>query len=204
MEASREELREQHRRLNTLLGNLPGMAYRCADDPAWTMEFLSDGCLALTGYRPEDLRGNRVLSYAEVVHEEDLDELRRIVRTALDTGEQVPPCLSHPNRRRWGEMGVGAGERSRDAQGKIVAIEGFVTDVSDLKRLEAEMRRAQKLEAVGRMAGGAAHDFNNLLTTIGGHAGLLRNGLGENDRAVRALPRSKARCDGEAIWSRSS
>ncbi len=187
MEASREELREQHRRLNTLLGNLPGMAYRRADDPAWTMEFLSDGCLALTGYRPEDLCGNRVLSYAEVVHEEDLDELRRIVRTALDTGEKfrhVYRIRTADGGEKWvWEQGGGV----EDAQGKVVAIEGFVTDVSDLKRLEAEMRRAQKLEAIGRMAGGAAHDFNNLLTTIGGHAGLLRTGLGENDRASQGL-----------------
>jgi PAS domain S-box-containing protein len=187
MEASREELREQHRRLNTLLGNLPGLAYRCADDPQWTMEFLSDGCLALTGYPPEALRGNRVLSYAETVHEDDIEELRRVVRAALDKGEQfrhVYRIRTAGGAEKWvWEQGGGI----RDARGRIVAIEGFVTDVSDLKRLETEMRRAQKLEAVGRMAGGAAHDFNNLLTTIGGHARLLRNGLGGDDRAVQSL-----------------
>ena len=84
-------------------------------------------------------------------------------------------------------MGVGAGRRGSGRAGRIVAIEGFITDVSALKRMEAEMRRAQKLEAVGRMAGGAAHDFNNLLTTIGGHAMLLRNGLSGDDHAVQSL-----------------
>ena len=48
-------LRENERRLATLLSNLPGMAYRCKNDRDWTMEVVSDGCEALTGYKASDL-----------------------------------------------------------------------------------------------------------------------------------------------------
>jgi PAS domain-containing protein len=64
-------LQESRRALETLMGNLPGIAYRCRNDPEWTMEFISAGCLELTGYPPEDLIHNTRISFAELIHPED-------------------------------------------------------------------------------------------------------------------------------------
>ncbi len=58
---------------------------------------------------------------------------------------------------------------------------GVMRDVTERVRAEAALRRAQKMEAVGRLAGGVAHDFNNLLTVIGGHAALLLGRLAPDD-----------------------
>ncbi len=68
-----------------------------------------------------------------------------------------------------------------DASGRIVNMMGSFLDVSDAKRLQAQLLHAQKMESVGRLAGGVAHDFNNLLTVIKGYLGLALTALDPRD-----------------------
>jgi two-component system cell cycle sensor histidine kinase/response regulator CckA len=69
----------------------------------------------------------------------------------------------------------------RDARGEIRFYEGSVHDVTDRKLLEDQLRQAQKMEAIGRLAGGVAHDFNNALAVISGHSELLQIELPTSD-----------------------
>jgi PAS domain S-box-containing protein len=83
-----------------------------------------------------------------------------------------------------------------DAQGAVNGVLGVYADGTEQRRLEAQVRRAQKLEAVGRLAGGVAQEFNNLLTVVGGHAELLLSGLpGDGPQAehVREILRAADR-----------
>lgn len=69
----------------------------------------------------------------------------------------------------------------RDAAGAITGEITIMADFTERKRLEEQLVQAQKMEAVGRLAGGVAHDFNNLLTVISGYAHMLANGLRPGD-----------------------
>ncbi len=76
-------LKENEARYSSLMSNLSGMVYRCRNDEAWTMIFVSAGCLELTGYQPADLVENRVTAYAQLIHPEDREHVRQQVQQAL-------------------------------------------------------------------------------------------------------------------------
>ena len=180
-------LQESERRLNILMSNLPGMAYRCENNTDWTMRFVSEGCQEVTGLEPAALLNNRSVSYAELVHPADRERLWTRVQEAVVAGRpfELEYRIRHADGNwRW----VWEKGRSVSAPGASPEIlEGFIHDITERQRLTKELQQAQKMEILGQVTGGVAHDFNNLLGVILGYTALARKHCGNDPVATRYL-----------------
>jgi two-component system, cell cycle sensor histidine kinase and response regulator CckA len=139
-----ESISERDRRMRTLLENLPGAAYRCANDREWTMEFVSQGCKGLTGYAPEDLIGNSRLSYNDLVHVDDREPLwdawqDAISRKTTFHGEYRIVTRSGAVKWVWE-----SGSPVFDSTGRLLALEGFVMDITLRRRAEESLRQSEE------------------------------------------------------------
>jgi len=132
-------LLESERRLATLLSNLPGLAYRCKNDKDWTMELVSDGCEALTGYKATELVGVGARTYNSLIHPDDRNRIWHEVQVALT--QRLPFRLTYrilaaDGREKWvWEQGVGVFSGV-----ELEALEGFITDITELKEAERQYR----------------------------------------------------------------
>ena len=159
---SQEILRENQRRLTTLMSNLPGMAYRCANDAAWTMEFVSNGCLALTGYEAKDLLDDARVAFGDLILPEHRQEVWAQVQAALAENRPFElvyriACAGGECKWVW-EQGRGV----VDEEGNVLALEGFITDVTQHKHAQEDAARSTAMlnetGMIGRI-GGWEHDL---------------------------------------------
>ena len=167
----------REREYSTLINNLPGFAYRCNNVKDWTMKYLSPGCLAVTGYSPEELIDNNVVSYNYIILEkfrEEVWEKSQRVFPNRDTFQYEYQIKTKDDKIRWvWERGCGVFDES----GELLFIEGFIADVTENRRVEEELRRLEKLSSLGTLAGGIAHDFNNILMGVFGNITLAKERL---------------------------
>lgn len=135
-----EKLRESERSKSVLLSNLPGMAYRCCYDRDWTMLFVSEGCYGLTGYKPDSLINNKVISYNDLISEEYRDYLWDVWTRSLEL--KIPVRLEYQIITAFGEIKwvFEQGRGIFDAKGKVIALEGLIIDITDRKKREEEIQ----------------------------------------------------------------
>jgi PAS domain S-box-containing protein len=150
-------------------------------DQAGVFLYLSPSVQHLLGYQPAELVGTLVF---DLIHPEDLDQVReRWAQLDVRRGAQVLYRIRH----RSGEW------RWFDAQGSLTEREGgsyavlVSRDITDRRQLEAQLFQAQKLEAIGQLAGSLAHDFNNMLVVISGCAELASAELPPDNPARHEL-----------------
>jgi PAS domain S-box-containing protein len=131
-----EALRESERKLSSLLANMPGMSYQCNNDRQWTMKFVSEGCLELTGYEPAELIDNTVLSYNDIILPEYTTLIWEKWQKVLANKERFTEEYQIRTKDgivKWvWEQGHGVYSDTGD----VISLEGFITDVTARKEAE--------------------------------------------------------------------
>nr|MBL8410320.1 EAL domain-containing protein [Dechloromonas sp.] len=135
---------DHSRVLDTLVKNLQGMAYRCRNDPHWTMVFVSQGSVGLCGYMSDELIGNTCISWEELTYPEDRTLVRQAIEAAIREESRFAIQYRITDAKGQLKWVAERGMAIRDEQGRI-AIEGFIEDITaqrtTLQALEqAELR----------------------------------------------------------------
>jgi two-component system cell cycle sensor histidine kinase/response regulator CckA len=166
-----EKIRESEARLRVLVEQLPAVLWTVGKDLRFTSA-LGAG-LARLGLKPNQIVGVSLLEYFET---NDQTFLPIAAHRRATRGE---PVTFHVEWK--GGSYTCHVEPLRTAEGELQGAICMALDITDRKQLEEQLRQAQKMEAVGRLAGGIAHDFNNLLMVIQGYADLLTERLADGD-----------------------
>ncbi len=153
--------------------------------PAGHFVQVNPALAALTGYTEAELLGTSMLA---ITHPDDRGRNQALLQQLL-AGE----VSSYQIEKRYLRKGGGSASVRidaslvRNAAGQPAQVVGIIQDVTEQRKLERQFLQAQKMEAVGRLAGGVAHDFNNLLTIINGYAELLLRNFAPHRAAVEML-----------------
>ncbi len=164
-------------------------------DPAGAIRFISPNCTSVLGWSLDVVIGTDALGSA---HPDDAEPVRERIRTLL--ARRSAPALPVRLPRQDGSwVWYEASATLYDAPGRQPRIVVLARDLTERMRLEEELRQSQKMDAIGRLAGGVAHDFNNLLMVISGYAEILSRTCENEDERASALEVLKAAEQGAAL-----
>ena len=178
----RREL-EERRRVEERLD----LALRGANDGLWDWNlatgeaYFSPRCKSMLGYADEEME-NRYQSWERLLHPDDLKPTLARIGDFLE-GRTPRYEVEFRLRHREGHYVsiLSRGFLLYGDHGEALRMVGTHVDVTEQRKLEEQYRQAQRMEAIGLLAGGVAHDFNNIISIIGGYSHLILDQLQDDD-----------------------
>lgn len=140
----RQEIKENQRQLSSMISNLPGFVYRCKNDENWTMLYISEACISVTGYLPDDFINNKKIAFKQIIKEEYHDILSGEWELCLKDKklfQKEYQIINANNELVWVlERGSGI----FDQHNQLLFLEGYIEDISERKAAEIKLRESEQ------------------------------------------------------------
>lgn len=164
-----QSLKRSEERYRNILGSMEEGYYEV--DAAGNFVFFNDSICKLLGYSRDDLMG---MNHREYTGEETLQKIYKIFNRVYRTGRPERifdwEIIRKDSSKRQVEASVSL---IRDFEGNTAGFRGVVRDITEKINLQRQVMQAQKMEAIGTLAGGIAHNFNNLLMSVQGNISIM-------------------------------
>jgi PAS domain S-box-containing protein len=139
-----DNLEKQKKFLENLMGNLPGMVYRCKNDKNWTMEYINGACREITGYEADDFIGNKKISFNDIISKKDRkrlwDKWQEVLAEKEPFRDEYEIVAADGSTRWVWEQGIGI----YDENGNVVVLEGFISDITERKLMEIALAESEQ------------------------------------------------------------
>lgn len=170
-----QALKDNEAKFRSLIGNIPGAAYRCLYNSSWDMVFLSDAIEGMSGYPATDfMLPSPKRRWIDIIHPDDIAQLQDM-ETFQHSFHVEYRFIHRDGSTRWA---LEQGDAIRDSDGQILWLDGFIMDISPRKQMETELRLAkdkaeQAAEARAAFLANMSHEIRTPMNAIIGFSDLL-------------------------------
>jgi signal transduction histidine kinase/ActR/RegA family two-component response regulator len=198
-------LQERDQRIARITATVPGIVYQLLWRRSGETQFLyvSEPARELFQMDPAAVLADANVAWGRM-HPDDVSGMIRSANACMDawTPWRYEFRVADPYRAGTWRWVLGSAICQPGPNADTAIFTGIFTDITEQRRLEDDLRQAQRIESLGRLAGGVAHDFNNLLTAITGEASLLESDHDPDSELAQGLRRIRAAAESGAALSK--
>lgn len=138
---TKKHLKEREEQLNTIIANIPSIIYRCTMNDAFSMKMISPQIKKLTGHSSYHFIGNKVISFASLIHPEDTIRVRKSIIDQLDNGKEFEVEYRIIDKKQKTKWVSDKGIKKKDNHADLYYIDGVIEDITNRKHSQGEINK---------------------------------------------------------------